>query len=50
MTMEEYTKVTARAHTTGKIVEPEEIAELAIFLAGDSSATTTGQSILMGFA
>ncbi|MGO9058854.1 MAG: SDR family NAD(P)-dependent oxidoreductase [Candidatus Binataceae bacterium] len=50
MTMEEYTKVTAKAHTTGKIVEPEEIAELAIFLAGDLSGTTTGQSILMGFA
>src|ERR1700751_4209932 len=30
MTMEEYTKVTARGHTTGKIVEPEEIAELPI--------------------
>jgi len=50
MTMEEYTKVTAKAHTTGKIVEPEEIAELAIFLASDLSGTTTGQSILMGFA
>jgi len=50
MTMEEYTNVTAKAHTTGKIVEPEEIAELAIFLASDLSGTTTGQSILMGFA
>jgi len=50
MTMEEYTKVTAKAHTTGKIVEPEEIAELAVFLASDASRTTTGQSILMGFA
>jgi NAD(P)-dependent dehydrogenase (short-subunit alcohol dehydrogenase family) len=50
MTMEEYTKVTARAHTTGRIVEPEEIAELAVFLASDLSRTTTGQSILMGFA
>ncbi len=48
--MEEYTNVTAKAHTTGKIVEPEEIAELAIFLASDLSGTTTGQSILMGFA
>jgi|SRR5271155_3694772 len=50
MTMDEYTKVTAKAHTTGKIVEPEEIAELAVFLASDLSGTTTGQSILMGFA
>jgi NAD(P)-dependent dehydrogenase (short-subunit alcohol dehydrogenase family) len=50
MTIEEYTNVTAKAHTTGKIVEPEEIADLAIFLAGDLSGTTTGQSILMGFA
>ncbi len=50
MTMEEYTKVTARAHTTGRIVEPDEIAELAVFLASDLSRTTTGQSILMGFA
>ncbi len=50
MTMEQYTEVTAKAHTTGRIVEPEEIAELAIFLASDLSRTTTGQSILMGFA
>ena len=50
MTMEEYTNVTAKAHTTGKIVEPEEIAELAVFLASDLSRTTTGQSIMMGFA
>ncbi len=50
MTMEEYTRVTARAHTTGRIVEPEEIAELAVFLASDLGGTTTGQSILMGFA
>ncbi|HEV3109466.1 MAG TPA: SDR family NAD(P)-dependent oxidoreductase [Candidatus Binataceae bacterium] len=50
MTMEEYTNVTAKAHTTGKIVEPEEIAELAAFLASDLSRTTTGQSIMMGFA
>jgi NAD(P)-dependent dehydrogenase (short-subunit alcohol dehydrogenase family) len=50
MTIDEYTKVTAKAHTTGKIVEPEEIAELAVFLASDLSGTTTGQSILMGFA
>jgi NAD(P)-dependent dehydrogenase (short-subunit alcohol dehydrogenase family) len=50
MTMEEYTNVTAKAHTTGRIVEPEEIAELAIFLASNLSRTTTGQSILMGFA
>jgi NAD(P)-dependent dehydrogenase (short-subunit alcohol dehydrogenase family) len=50
LTMDEYTKVTAKAHTTGRIVEPEEIAELALFLASDASRTTTGQSILMGFA
>jgi NAD(P)-dependent dehydrogenase (short-subunit alcohol dehydrogenase family) len=50
MTMEEYTAVTAKAHTTGRIVEPEEIAELAVFLASDLARTTTGQSILMGFA
>jgi NAD(P)-dependent dehydrogenase (short-subunit alcohol dehydrogenase family) len=50
MTMDEYTEITAKAHTTGRIVEPEEIAELAIFLASDLSRTTTGQSILMGFA
>ncbi len=50
MTIEEYTNVTAKAHTTGRIVEPEEIAELAVFLASDASRTTTGQSILMGFA
>jgi NAD(P)-dependent dehydrogenase (short-subunit alcohol dehydrogenase family) len=50
MTIEEYTKVTAKAHTTGNIVEPEEIAELAVFLASDASRTTTGQSIMMGFA
>jgi NAD(P)-dependent dehydrogenase (short-subunit alcohol dehydrogenase family) len=50
ITMEEYTKVTAKSHTTGRIVEPEEIAELAVFLASDASRTTTGQSILMGFA
>jgi NAD(P)-dependent dehydrogenase (short-subunit alcohol dehydrogenase family) len=50
MTMAEYTEMTAKAHTTGRIVEPEEIAELAIFLASDLSRTTTGQSILMGFA
>ncbi len=50
MTMEEYTRVTAKAHTTGKIVEPEEIAELAVFLASDQAGTTTGQSIAMGFA
>ena len=50
MTIEEYTKVTAKAHTTGRIVEPEEIAELAVFLASDASRTTTGQSIMMGFA
>lgn len=50
MTMDAYTEMTAKAHTTGSIVEPEEIAELAIFLASDFSRTTTGQSILMGFA
>lgn len=45
LTLDEYNERAVAMGATKKMVEPEEIAELAVYFASDASRSTTGQSV-----